>query len=137
MAAKKMARNLLPQIPSRENRRKDSAMYPHNKCTRTLPVSNVRRNGESPFWVSQQDGLPPFLIRLRGRLRWALERLIDAGYVGCTPLNEPGPRWSAYVHELRKLGVAIATITERHSGPFPGTHARYVLRSDVRRAGDG
>lgn len=73
----------------------------------------------------------PFTININGRVRWALERLIEAGSTGCTPITHPGPRWSDYVFRLRGLGVHIETITEHHEGPFPGTHARYVLRSKV------
>lgn len=73
------------------------------------------------------------LIEVSGRDRWALECLIAAGPKGCTPIDTPGPRWSAYVHNLRALGVVIETIHESHGGPFSGTHARYVLQSIVRR----
>jgi hypothetical protein len=73
-------------------------------------------------------------IIVSGRDRWALERLIAAGERGCTPIDEPAPRWSGYVFNLRQMGVAIETIHERHGGPFAGTHARYVLRSRVTRA---
>lgn len=57
---------------------------------------------------------------------------MNAGAVGCTPINDPAPRWSAYVHDLRQLGVIIETVTEPHRGQFPGHHARYVLRCYVR-----
>jgi hypothetical protein len=80
------------------------------------------------------DGTSPCAIFVSGRDRWALERLMDAGARGCTPIDEPAPRWSGYVFNLRRMGVAIETIHERHGGPFAGTHARYVLRSSVRRA---
>lgn len=77
----------------------------------------------------------PRVITLKGPDRWALEALASAGRKGCTPIHNPAPRWAAYVHKLRKLGVAIETITEPHDGPFPGNHARYVLQSRVIRAG--
>ena len=73
-------------------------------------------------------------IAVSGRDRWALEALIAAGPKGCTPIDTPGPRWSGYVHNLRKLGVPIETVTEPHDGPFAGTHARYVLRASVERS---
>lgn len=66
-----------------------------------------------------------------GRRAWALRALVRAGERGCTPLDTPGPRWSAYVHRLRERGIVIETIHESHDGPFPGSHARYVLRSDL------
>lgn len=68
-----------------------------------------------------------------GRILWALNRLIEAGPKGCTPITQPAPRWSHYIHQLRALGVDIETIHEPHEGPFPGTHGRYVLRSAVYR----
>lgn len=82
----------------------------------------VTRNGESRA------------LALSGRDAWALSRLISAGAKGVTPITEPGPRWSGYVHNLRRTGLSIETRPERHGGPFPGTHARYVLHDDVRRA---
>ncbi|MBV7410326.1 hypothetical protein [Maritimibacter sp. DP1N21-5] len=71
------------------------------------------------------------LIAVKGRDRWALTELIRAGDRGCTPIDNPAPRWSAYVHKLREMGVPIETIHEPHGGPFSGTHARYVLRGVV------
>jgi hypothetical protein len=67
----------------------------------------------------------------KGRDAWALSELIAAGPDGCTPITHPGPRWSGYVLKLRKRGVNIETVHERHGGVFAGTHARYVLRSPV------
>lgn len=66
-----------------------------------------------------------------GRDAWALANLVRAGRRGCTPIDTPGPRWSHYVYKLRRAGFIIETIDEPHGGPFAGTHARYVLRSDV------
>src|SRR5262245_53063985 len=71
-------------------------------------------------------------ITLKGRLAWALLQMVDAGSAGCTPLDNPGPRWSGYVHRLRTdYGISIETVTESHSGPFAGHHAKYLLRSEV------
>lgn len=66
-----------------------------------------------------------------GRDAWALLNLLRAGERGCTPITTPGPRWSHYVYKLRRAGFIIETIDENHGGPFAGTHARYVLRSQV------
>jgi hypothetical protein len=67
-----------------------------------------------------------------GRDAWALDELITAGERGCTPIDNPGPRWSAYVFNLKhKYGLEIETHHEPHRGSFPGTHARYVLLSQV------
>lgn len=72
------------------------------------------------------------IVSFHGRLAWALHRLIEAGDAGCTPIDEPGPRWSAYVHKLRQASIAIESVRERHGGPYPGEHVRYVLRSNVK-----
>ena len=69
---------------------------------------------------------------LHGRNAWALTESVKAGLNGCTPITDLGPRWSAYVHNLRhEYGLNIQTIHEAHGGPFPGSHARYVLLSSV------
>jgi hypothetical protein len=69
---------------------------------------------------------------VRGRNAWALLELVRAGAKGCTPIEVPGPRWSAYVFNLkREHGLAIETRHEPHRGAFPGTHARYVLVSPM------
>jgi hypothetical protein len=75
------------------------------------------------------DGQP---FKVIGRDAWSLRNLVTAGERGCTPIDHPGPRWSHYVFKLRKkYGLSIATIDEKHGGQFSGTHARYVLRSEV------
>jgi len=70
-------------------------------------------------------------VTVKGRQKWALDELNKAGATGCTPIHHPAPRWSGYVFDLRVLGIEIETIHERHSGPFPGTHGRYVLRDSI------
>lgn len=89
-----------------------------------------RHNAGTPYRVTPTEG-DAFCIVVSGRDRWALEELRKAGAKGCTPIDNPAPRWSAYVFNLRDLGVAIETITEPHEGAFPGWHGRYVLRSGV------
>lgn len=67
---------------------------------------------------------------VKGRDAWALRELIRMGDQGCTPIDNPGPRWSAYIFKLRRdYGLSIETAHETHRGPFPGSHARYILRS--------
>lgn len=97
-----------------------------------MTPSNTNRWEKAQFDIrSGSDELE--FITVSGRDRWALECLVAAGSKGCTPIDTPGPRWSGYVFNLRELGVIITTITEPHSGPFSGTHARYVLHSKVAR----
>jgi len=88
--------------------------------------------GKAPFHIQKTDGTEA-RATICGRELWALECLLAAGPKGCTPIDHPGPRWSAYVFDLREIGVEIETITERHGDPFPGHHARYVLKSNVTR----
>ena len=75
------------------------------------------------------DGKP---FKVYGRDAWGLSELISAGNKGCTPIDNPAPRWSAYIHALRtERGLHIETVTELHGGQFSGHHARYVLHSQV------
>ena len=84
------------------------------------------------YVVTEPDGTARE-VTFKGRDAWALDELIAAGEAGCTPIDHPGPRWSHYVFKLRRAGLDVETITEAHGGPYKGTHARYVLRSKVRR----
>lgn len=70
-------------------------------------------------------------LNFKGRDAWALQELVTAGDRGLTPLDVPGPRWSAYVHKLRRAGLDVETVHEEHGGRFPGRHARYVLLTPV------
>lgn len=89
--------------------------------------------GMAPYYLQHSAGTATQHF-IGGRERWALECLMAAGGKGCTPIDHPGPRWSAYVLTLRRLGFDIATISEQHAGPFSGHHARYVLKCRVTRA---
>ncbi|WP_206513262.1 winged helix domain-containing protein [Pelagibacterium montanilacus] len=70
-------------------------------------------------------------IDLVGREAWALLELVEAGKRGCTPIDNPAPRWSHYVWLLRGHGFTVETVDEPHDGPFAGSHARYVLHDAV------
>jgi hypothetical protein len=63
----------------------------------------------------------------KGRTAWALNRLVTAGERGVTPIEHPGPRWSDYIFKLRRAGVPVETIDEKHGGTYSGSHARYRL----------
>ncbi len=71
------------------------------------------------------------VLTINGRDEWALQQLTKAGVKGCTPIDNPAPRWSGYVHNLRGQGIDIETCHQPHGGPFPGYHARYVLHSTI------
>lgn len=72
------------------------------------------------------------MLRVKGREAWTLNCLLETGQGGVIPLERPAPRWSAYVHSLRKRGLVIDTIGEEHAGPYSGTHGRYVLRTPLK-----
>lgn len=77
--------------------------------------------------LTKKDGSTKILCLL-GRDGWAMDQLISAGERGCTPIDNPAPRWASYIYDLRQLGVSIETVTEPHGGVFAGNHGRYVLR---------
>jgi hypothetical protein len=78
------------------------------------------------------DGRGP--LKAKGRYASTLVALVRAGEKGIRPaIDYPMPRWSHYVFWLRSpYGVVIETINEKHGGPNAGTHARYVLHSDMK-----
>lgn len=125
------ARNLRQQEPGRGSRHATAAAVP--------PIAQGDRPRHRPgtlYTVTPSAG-EPFRVQIGGRDKWALDRLRTAGGKGCAPIFEPAPRWSAYVFNLRALGLEIETITEPHGGDYPGHHARYVLRSTVAPAWEG
>lgn len=102
--------------------------------TRTLTHSKGRAKRAGLYHIAPDAG-EAFTIYAKGREACALDRLREAGPKGCAPIEQPAPRWSAYVHSLRGLGVPIETVTEPHGGEFSGTHGRYVLRAKVQKEG--
>jgi hypothetical protein len=72
------------------------------------------------------------ILEARGRESWALSQLIIAGPRGLTVLERPAPRWSHYIYLLRRRGLVIETIDERHGGVYPGRHGRYRLLTPVK-----
>jgi hypothetical protein len=120
-----IARNLLAQEPGRVDC--------HALAADTQIIAQrkpARHNCGTLYYVTTTDGVA-FAILVSGRVRWALDQLLKAGTTGCKPIHNPAPRWSAYIFDLRGMGVEIETITETHAGDFPGHHALYVLRSGV------
>ena len=122
---KKLARNLWTQEPGRVNRHARAA-----DAQKVTHPKRKRHDSGTPYVIAPCAG-QAFRIVVAGRDRWALEELRRMGARGCTPTDNPAPRWSAYVFNLRDLGVEIETITEPHGGDYAGHHGRYVLRSGV------
>lgn len=65
--------------------------------------------------------------RFSGRFAWALSELIRAG----APVDRPTPRLSHYIYRLRREGVPIKTVPEKHGGEYAGPHGRYVIAPAV------
>ncbi len=108
--------------------------YANAAGTSTLSHAKGRAKAANLYLIQPEIG-DPFTIEAKGRDAWALERLREAGARGCTPITHPAPRWSAYVFNLRAMGVPIKTVTELHGGEFAGNHGRYVLRAAVLNGG--
>jgi hypothetical protein len=113
---------------------------------RHIAPTPARTTRGKPTAFTVYDGETIRTITPRGRDAWALGELITAGDDGCTPIDNPGPRWSGYVFKLKRIyGLDVETVTEMHGGEYAGKHARYVLRScvafadpaDAARYGDG
>ena len=121
----KVTRNLLAQEPGRV----DS----HANAAKTQIIAQrkpSRHNGGTTYTVKTTSG-DVFCIFVSGRVRWALDQLRAAGKAGCTPIDNPAPRWSAYIFDLRRMGIEVDTVHEQHTGEFAGRHGVYVLRSVV------
>jgi len=97
----------------------------------TTPQSHkVRRPARLLTLCVRMDDAPPFVVT--GQTAKALHALVAAGDKGITAMECGGWafRLAAYVRELRKRGLAIETMRERHDDAG-GWHGRYVLRSAV------
>lgn len=68
-----------------------------------------------------------------GRPAWAADGLLKNGDKGLRTIDCPATQLPFYIFQLRKAGIIIRTIMEKHGGPFAGRHARYVLESNVER----
>lgn len=119
--------NETPATLAGDNRGKGNGGQANNLNNQIREMTG-KRQGKFRISVSVEGGET---LTFEGRTAWALDQLIKAGAGGCTPITHPGPRWSAYVYKLKKAGLIIETIHERHDGQFPGNHGRYVLRTPV------
>jgi hypothetical protein len=90
-----------------------------------------QRWGKTPFTITNTDGTTR-KIDIQGRDRWALECLIKAGTSGCTPLDHPGPRWSA---PPTKSPAASCACAKPPSNPFWKALPCWV-RPELWKAGD-
>lgn len=73
------------------------------------------------------------ICEVEGQEARTLAALHDAGATGITALEVStwALRLAHYVMKLKKLGLSIDMVREKHSGPVPGWHGRYILRSQV------
>ena len=68
-----------------------------------------------------------------GRPAWAITQLLNNGSKGLRSIDHGAMQLPYYVFELRRAGIVIKTIMEKHGGPFAGRHARYVLESKLEK----
>ena len=73
---------------------------------------------------------PGGVVTVSGQTARALLALVNAAGRGVTALEVStwALRLAAYVHSLRRLGIAVSMLRETHPG---GWHGRYVLASPV------
>jgi len=100
-----------------------------------IAKSEARRKDSGTVYEVIPTGGEPFPVTVKGRPKWALKALIEAGARGITSMENPAPRMSGYIHLLRGMGVPIETQHEPHGGEFAGHHARYRLLAQVRFVG--
>ena len=131
MSNNDLARNLCGQEPGRGQRHALAADTP------IVARGKGRGHTRATSYQVRPDAGDPLNITVKGRVKWTLDQLRQAGLTGCTPILNPAPRWSAYVKTLREMGVPIETIREPHEGDYPGVHGRYVLRATVTFAKGG
>jgi hypothetical protein len=110
----------------------------HFAISAAIPISPESAQRRGGFLKTYDVTEGPTVRRIyvaTKREAWALDCLRAAGTIGCTPISDPAPRWSGYIHKLRRNHrLNIETVTEPHHGEFAGHHARYVLKSIVRPA---
>jgi hypothetical protein len=73
------------------------------------------------------------LYSVEGQESRTLQALVAAGSAGITALEVStwALRLAHHVWKLKKLGVTIDTVREKHAGPAPGVHGRYILRNSI------
>jgi hypothetical protein len=92
---------------------------------------NHRRSRRQQNYVNRIACTDPTILTFCDRLAWALLCLIEACEDGVEPLDWPAPR-SQYISMLRRQGLVIETVLERHDGPYAGLRGHYILRSPVK-----
>ena len=73
------------------------------------------------------------IYEVEGQEARTFTALHDAGDAGITALEVStwALRLAHYVMKLKKRGLTIEMVREKHAGPVPGWHGRYILRSGV------
>ena len=130
-------------LPSKNSRPPRGGLRAASGCRRAAPASS--RNSRAIPWITTMPNIENITVRIvasgivlrfRGRDACALHCLIIASETGCTPVCDPGPRWSGYVFKLRRAGLddsksplqfarqALANICRRSEPPrrpFPAS----------------
>jgi hypothetical protein len=94
------------------------------------PQRNTEGKSNKPARLRVKGSGPSGEFSVSGQTARALLALVDAAGRGVTALELSAwaLRLAAYVHSLRRLGLAITLLREPHPG---GWHGRYVLASPV------
>lgn len=77
--------------------------------------------------IIRNGTVAPRYVIPKGRPRWTLKPLLQAGLKGYKPITQLGPRSPDYMVERGKAGSDIGAIHQSHDGQSPSTHARYVI----------
>lgn len=102
---------------------------PSQKRLASPHYPQARQIGKEKLRAIRDDGGP--IIFATGQTAKALRALALAGKGGVTALEVStwAYRFAAYCHDLRKKGLEIETLHEKHEG---GWHGRHVLHTLVR-----
>lgn len=94
------------------------------------PQRNTEGKSNKPARLRVKASGPSGEFSVSGQTARALLALVNAAGRGVTALELStwALRLAAYVHSLRRLGLAITLLREPHPG---GWHGRYVLASPV------
>ena len=113
------------------------------KISRIRPDQSKARFEPVTFTPEQVKEIAQSLIQFRAdhifldshRVVWTLKYPDRWVVVKDQKLVGYGKNKLRLYQRLRKRGIDIVTLPERHDGDYPGNHARYVLKSAVSLVG--
>jgi hypothetical protein len=90
----------------------DSKQRTHSTRSIATAQSNPSKKPRITVGLLDAAGNLTGTLTFEGRGAFALDQLIKAGQRGCTPIDNPAPRWAHYVYKLRRVGLSIQTHDE-------------------------